>query len=54
MEPKDIVLVVVLSIVAILVLLIAVIVIRALLFKDKTVYVRETDFTYQVDLGVKR
>ena len=49
MEPKDVVLVVVLSLVALLVLLIAVLVIRALLFKDKTVYVRETDFQYEED-----
>ena len=49
MEPKDVVLVVVLSLVALLVLLIAVLVIRALLFKDKTVYVRETNFKYEED-----
>lgn len=49
MEPREIVLLVVLGLVALLVALIAVIVIRALLFKDKTVYIRETDFVYEED-----
>ena len=46
MEPYQIILLVVLGLVL---TLIAVLVIRALLFNDKTIYVRETDFKYEED-----
>ena len=46
MEPYEIILLVLLGLV---IVLLAVIVIRALLFNDKTVYVRETDFEYEKD-----
>ena len=45
MKPE----IVLLIILGLVVLLIAVLVIRALLFKDKTVYNRETDFNYEED-----
>ena len=46
MEPYQIILLVVLGLIL---TLIAVLVIRALLFKDNTLYVRETDFNYEED-----
>ena len=46
MKPYEIVL---LTVLGLFVLLVAVLVIRALLFKDKTVYNRETNFTYEED-----
>ena len=46
MEPYQIILLVVLGLV---VLFVAIIFIRALLFKDKTIYIRETEFNYEED-----
>ena len=46
MEPYQIILLVVLGLVL---LFVAIIFIRALLFKDKTIYIRETEFNYEED-----
>ena len=51
METHEIIL---LSLLGVFVLLVAIILIRALLFNDKTVYQRKTDFTYEEDDVVKK